>query len=242
MTDTVLSLLTKLKNSCRLGQAKRKTGGSAQWKNLRRLQPVSRKFGLDRGIPIDRHYIEQFLAANSGDIRDRVLEIGDAHYTRQFGGNKVTQSDVLHAESGNDQANLVGDLASGVGIPREAYDCMILTQTLLCIYDLRAAIQNIYTALKPDGVALVTVPGISQISRYDMDRWGDYWRFTNLSVQRLFTESFGEEGLIVKTYGNVLTAVAFLQGIPLEELTEKELDFHDPDYQVTITVRAKRLV
>jgi hypothetical protein len=34
--------------------------------------------------------------------------------------------------------------------------------------------------LKPGGVLLATVSGISQISRYDMYRWGDYWRFTTL--------------------------------------------------------------
>ena len=69
-----------------------------------------------------------------------------------------------------------------------------MTQTLLVIFDFRAAIANCYRALKPGGVLLATFPGISQISRYDMDRWGDYWRFTDLSARRLFEEVFPASG------------------------------------------------
>jgi hypothetical protein len=96
--------------------------------------------------------------------------------------------------------------------------------------------------LKPCGVLLLTIPGISRISRYDMDRWGDYWRFTLASAQRLFTEVFPEDSVRIETYGNVLAATAFLHGLSVEELTEDELDDSDPDYEVTIAIRAmKRL-
>jgi hypothetical protein len=40
----------------------------------------------------------------------------------------------------------------------------------------------------------------------------------------------------------VLAATAFLHGLSVEELTEDELDDSDPDYEVTIAIRAmKRL-
>ena len=32
--------------------------------------------------------------------------------------------------------------------------------------------------LKPGRVLLTTLPGISQLCRYGMDRWGDFWRFS----------------------------------------------------------------
>jgi hypothetical protein len=32
-----------------------------------KLQPISKNFGIDRGVPIDRYYIEKFLSAH----RDR---------------------------------------------------------------------------------------------------------------------------------------------------------------------------
>ncbi|MEK8015403.1 MAG: methyltransferase domain-containing protein [Candidatus Parabeggiatoa sp.] len=211
-----------------------------RWGNLRRLTPVSRVFGLDRGLPIDRFYIEAFLQTYAKNIQGTVLEIGEAVYTRQFGGERVTHSHVLHAVSGNPKATLVGDLATREGIPTETFDCMILTQTFLVIYDVQRAIANCYAALKPGGVLLATFPGISQISRYDMDRWGDYWRFTDASARRLFGDVFGHEQVTITTYGNVLVACAFLQGLAAQDLKPKELSYHDPDYQLLITVRAEK--
>jgi hypothetical protein len=210
------------------------------WGNLRHTVPVSTLFGFDRGQPIDRYYIETFLQKYHSDIHGRVLEIGDPLYTQKFGGAHVTHSDVLHVRSGNPQATLVGDLETGQGLPVDVYDCMILTQTFLCIYKVRDAIAHSHDSLKPNGILLATFPGISQISRYDMDRWGDYWRFTDASAHRLFGEVFGAENVVVETYGNVLSACAFLHGLASEELSQKELDTCDPNYQVTITVRAKR--
>jgi hypothetical protein len=42
----------------------------------------------------------------------------------------------------------------------------------------------------------------------------------------------------VTSYGNVLAATAFLQGLAAEELHPEELDYRDPDYEVLISVRA----
>jgi SAM-dependent methyltransferase len=134
----------------------------------------------------------------------------------------------------------VGDLATGNGVPQAAFDCIILTQTLQLIYDIKEAAGQICKALRPGGVALVTVPGISQISRYDMDRWGDYWRFTDASARRPFAEVFGAENVAVTTYGNVLAGCAFLHGLAAHELKGEELDYHDRDYQVIIGIRAVR--
>ncbi|HYW31415.1 MAG TPA: methyltransferase domain-containing protein [Gemmatimonas sp.] len=209
--------------------------------HLRSVEPVSRDFGTQRGRAIDRYYIEDcFLEPNAADIRGRVLEIGDATYTRRFGGNRVTASDVLHAVPGNAAATIVGDLSTGVGLDDERYDCVILTQVLLVIYDLHAAISTIHRILAPGGVALVTVPGISQIARNDMNAWGDYWRFTEASARRLFEENFSAADVGVTQWGNVLTATCFLQGIAFEELTLPELDHRDPDYPVTIGIAARK--
>lgn len=208
------------------------------WGTLRQLAPISPVFGFDRGQPIDRYYIERFLEQHSADIRGRVLEIGDPGYTQKYGKADGIRSDVLHAAPGNPTATLVGDLATGEGIPSGAFDCIILTQTLLFIYDVASAVANAYRALKPAGVLLATFPGISQISRYDMDRWGDYWRFTNLSAERLFGDVFGSENVTVETHGNVLAACAFLHGLAAHELKREELEYRDPDYQLLITVRA----
>ena len=203
---------------------------------LRRLEPISREFGFDRGLPIDRYYIEQFLSAHSTDVRGHVLEIGDDTYTRRFGGGRVTHRDVLHATNENPQATIVADLTRADAIADDSFDCVIFTQTLQFIYDVPATLTALRRILKPNGVVLATFPGISPISRYDMERWGDYWRFTTLSAQRLFGEAFGN--VTVKVHGNVLAAVAFLHGLAAQELTEEELNHHDADYEVVIAVRA----
>jgi hypothetical protein len=211
-----------------------------RWGNMRRLAPLSRIFGIDRGQCIDRWYIEAFLKTHCADIKGRVLEVAGREYTTKFGGDRVLQSDVLHAVPGNPHATLVGDLQTGAGIPESAFDCMLLTQTLPFIFDFEGAIETIHKALRPGGVALLTFPGISQISRYDMDRWGDYWRFTDASARRLFDGLFGAENVTVVTFGNVLVACAFLQGLASDELDENELGYCDKDYQVTIGVRVVR--
>jgi len=205
-------------------------------------QPASRVFGFDRGTPIDRYYIERFLEQNKSDIHGHVMEVGSSSYTKRFGSARVDKIDVLHAAPGNPHATLVGDLASGAGIAQNAFDCIVLTQVLPFVFDVFGAVQTCHRALRPGGVVLATVPGISQISRYDMDRWGDFWRFTDLSAQRLFQEAFLTDGgtVDIQTAGNVTVATSFLQGLSLEDLSPEELNPTDPDYQVIITIRAKK--
>ena len=157
---------------------------------------------------------------------------------RKFGGDRVIKSDVLHVEGGNPRATIVADLTCANDLPSNTLDCIICTQALSFIYDVRTAIQALHRILKPHGVLLATSHGISQISRNDMDRWGEYWRFTTLSARRLFEEVFPSDHVTVEAYGNVLAAVSFLHGLAAEELTKEELDHIDPDYEVLITVRA----
>jgi SAM-dependent methyltransferase len=205
---------------------------------LDRVEPVSRLFGFDRGKPIDRFYVEAFLEAHTDDIHGDVLEIEDAAYTIKYGGSKVTKSDILHINNENQQATIIADLTQTDNIPDNSFDCIIFTQTLQFIYDTNAVIRNLHRILKPNGVVLATVGGISQISRYDMDRWGDYWRFTDLSAKRLFLSAFLPENVQVESHGNVLIATAFLQGLAIEDIPVDKFEYNDKDYQVTITIRA----
>ena len=212
--------------------------GSLDLGDLATTRPVSPGFGFERGEPVDRHYIDRFLERHAADIRGRVLEISEDRYTRAFGGTEVDSIDVLHVEEGNPQATIVGDLTDAPQIPDAAYDCVVCTQTLLLIWDVRAAIATIRRILRPGGAALITIPGITRVCREEAESWGDYWRFTRQSAQRLHEEAFGEGAVEVTTYGNVLTATAQLQGIATEELPAADLDVHDPDYEVLIGVRA----
>lgn len=212
--------------------------GAVRFGDLRRVKPISQHFGFDRGQPIDRYYIEKFLSNHAADIQGRVLEIADNTYTYQFGGDRVTKSDALYVFEGNPKATIVGDLTCANHIPSNTFDCIILTQTLPFIYDVRAAIKTLYRILKPSGVLLATMAGISQISPSDMEMWGEYWRFTTLSSRKLFATVFPSTHFQVEAHGNVLTAISFLQGLAVDELRPEELDYCDPTYELLITVRA----
>lgn len=203
----------------------------------RRLQPVSRLFGFDRGMPLDRYYIEKFLQEHSSCITGEVLEVADDGYTRKFGHNVVPH--VLHVDSSSRGATITGDLSKPETLPEGIAGCFICTQTFNFIYDLERAVQGAHRLLWGGGVLLATVSGISQVSRYDMDRWGDYWRFTVLSAQKLFTGHFRE--VAVKGYGNVFVAKAFLDGLSVEDVNDTGLlDFYDEDYTITIGVFARK--
>ncbi len=210
--------------------------GRVDFGDFRRTVPLSRHFGFERGLPVDRHYIEAFLAARAGDIRGRVLEVGDATYTRRFGGERVVRSDVLHVDPEAEGATIIADLAAADDVPSDAFDCVVLTQTLHLVYDVSAAIRTIHRILAPGGVALITVPGISQL---DAGTWRDtwYWAFTEASATRLFAENFAGD-VSVAVHGNALAAIAMLEGIAADELRPAELAAHEPSYPVTVTVRA----
>ena len=214
--------------------------GRVRFGDLNRLSPISRSFGFARGLPVDRYYMERFLSSHGSDIRGRVLEIGDDRYIRKFGGGRVARTDILHVEPGHPEATIVADLARAEHLAGGVYDCIIFVATLDYIYDTQAAVRTLHRILKPGGVLLTTLGGIRQISRNDMNRWGDYWRFTDLSARRLFEEVFSPEHLKVEVFGNVRSAIAFLHGLAAEDLSPEELELRDPDYQVLICVRAER--
>jgi SAM-dependent methyltransferase len=212
--------------------------GFVDFGDLRRLRPVSEDWGYDRGTPIDRFYIEDFLALHRDDIRGRVVEIQDRHYTSRFGEDRVTRSDILHVSDDNPVATLVGDLTDAPHLPDAAFDCFILTQTLQFIGNPSAAVATAHRILAPGGVLLVTVPGVTKISLTEARDFGQYWHFTRMSLEALLTEKFGSDSVSVSTVGNVLSATGFLHGIAAGELTDVELRTLDPAFEVIVMGRA----
>jgi SAM-dependent methyltransferase len=213
--------------------------GTANLADLARTHPISDEFGFDRGTPIDRVYIDDFLRRNQPSIRGRALEVGDDTYCRRFGAERITKQDVLFVSRGNPAATIVGDLSTTGLLPTGAFDCLVHTQTLHLIYDMRAAVQEMYRALRPGGVALVTVPGITRIDR---GQWGKdwFWSLTEASARRLFEEVFGPAHVEVESDGNVYAATLFLQGLAAEEADAAKLTEYDPCFPVIISIRAEK--
>jgi len=212
--------------------------GWVRFGDLRRLDPISSDYGNSRGLEIDRYYIEKFLAEHADDIHGRVLEIKHNMYTRRFGQDRVTKSDVLHPVEGNADATIIADLTKADHLPSNVYDTIIFTQTLQVIYDIRTVIATLYRILKPGGVLLATASGMAKLSLDDFDKWGEFWRFTSLSARLLFEEVFPQECITIQPYGNVLAAISFLEGLACEDLKQKELDAVDRSYEILIAIRA----
>lgn len=201
-------------------------------------EPLSRDFGFSRGTPVDRFYIERFLADHAADIHGRVLEVGDDHYSRRFGGNRVSKQDVLHLRRGEAGATITGDLSDPTTLPPGTFDCIVLTQTLHLIFEMASAIETLHQSLRPGGVLLVTVPGITPI---DSGEWESswYWSLTEAALSRLLCARFRSDKVATRTYGNLFAAAAFLHGAAVEETGTRRLQRLDPSYPVIVAARAR---
>ncbi len=201
--------------------------------------PISRRFGLERGSAIDRYYIEDFLDKNKELIYGDCLEIAENTYTLKYGGDRIENSYILHVE-GWGKNSIKGNLETGEGIEENRFASAIITQTLMFIFDIKKAALNIYKMLKKGGNALITVSGISQISRYDAGLWGSYYSFHEDAMKALFEPVFGKENVEVQTYGNVKVAVAMLCGLCQEDLKKEDFEVQDSDYPVIISILLKK--
>lgn len=215
----------------------------ARWRRPRWLyllskqtKPISNYAGRERGEPIDRYYIEDFLARHSAHVKGRVLEVKDAAYTRRFGAERVTQSDVLDINPQNKQANVIGDLRNLSAAANDTYDCFICTQTFQYLDDLPAAVAECHRILKPGGVLLATLPCLGKVEGLEPNVAGNFWRFTPHAAKYLFAKVF--EKLEVNGRGNALAGMAFWVGMAQQDLGVKRLTNDDPAFPVIVTVRA----
>ena len=211
--------------------------GAVDFGDLRSTRPLSRSWGWDRGIPIDRHYIDAFLSAHAADVRGRGLEVKDDRYLRAFGSD-LESTDILLPVPGG-KATVIADLSRPDDVPQGAFDVFVCTQTLQFVPDLEAAIVSCRRVLRPGGVLLATLPGLTRTELTPEDSGGDYWRFTGSTARRLFGSVFGADAIEVQEYGNVLSAIGFLHGLAADELTTEELDARDPAFPVIVGVRAR---
>jgi hypothetical protein len=127
-------------------------------------EPLSDHYGLDRGTPVDRRYIEGFLSARRGVIHGAVLEVHDDTYTTRFGEDRVSRSIVVDIDATNPNATLIADLQLAGALPPDSYDCIILTQTLHLLRRPGVCVANCFAALRPGGGLLATAPSVSRVS------------------------------------------------------------------------------
>ena len=208
----------------------------ARWGNLRRSEPFSAYYGFERGTPIDRFYIERFLAEHAQDIQGTVLEVGTARYAQAFSSPREVE--IVDNDKTNSDATIVADLSERDSLPFGRFDCFILTQTLQLVEDLDEAIRNAWQSLASGGVLLITVPGITRADpkHTSIDRW----RVTPAGLDTLLARACPQARRKVVGYGNLISAVGFLMGLAAEELEETELTAEDPHFIVSVCARVEK--
>lgn len=207
------------------------------WLASRSEKPMSRKFGYDRGTPIDRYWIESFLHKHKDLIKGHCLEVTDNSYTIKFGGDAVTRPDVLDIDRKNKKATIIGDLRNlNAVIQDNTYDCIILTHVLGLIDELDKALEECRRILKEGGTMLITSSCLSPTYKGS----NNYWRFTPLGAEYLLGKHFGEQNVSLVTYGNAFTGQCFWVGMAQEDLSPKELDKHDPEFPCVIGIKVTK--
>ena len=205
------------------------------WGNLRRTTPFSGHYGFDRGTPIDRYYVAQFMEANRAGISGDVLEIQSAAYTQVYGHDVRTSRTVdVDPSHGTD---FVCDLAHSEGtLAAEAYDCFLMPNTLNHLRDLQSCLRQALRVVRPGGTILATVATLVPLT----PDFNEYWRITPAAWHMITADVWSGCEVAISTFGNVLAASAAMLGLAAEELSPEELDTHDPRYPVLIAIRCRK--
>jgi hypothetical protein len=206
-----------------------------RWGNLRRTRPFSVGFGFDRGTPIDRHYLHRFLEAHREAISGDVLEIQTDGYTRRY-GHALRRVDTFDIVPDFHPTYLCDLSRAGDVLPSEAYDCVLMPNTLQHLCDLEAALLNALRVIRVGGVFLASAAGLEPLT----GDAADYWRLSPAGWRVTLARIWPGQDVIVEGHGNCLAAVAAQLGLAVEELTARELDVNDPRYPVLTTVFCRK--
>lgn len=118
-------------------------------------------------------------------LQGEVIDLGGSRksaYTNDFKGNfKLTVANFEAAEIGD----IALDLEKPFPMNDESYHAALCINVLEHIFNYQTVISETYRILKPDGQAIFAVPFLIQVHPSPHD----YWRFTNETLMRLFTEA-----------------------------------------------------
>lgn len=198
-------------------------------------EPLSTVYGFDRGQPADRKWIERFLNTNADAIRGHCLEVQSDEYVRHFGGDRVSNVDVLDIDPRNAGATIIGDLQDLDTVPSATFDCALVTQTLQYVREPRRAVSELHRILKDSGTALVTAPCLGRVEPADVV---DHWRFMPKGLEALFADFAWQ--VQVEHFGNALLGVAMWTGMAVEDLPTRVWETNDPAWPCIVGVRATK--
>jgi SAM-dependent methyltransferase len=204
----------------------RRVAMTARFGDVTRTHPLT-EWGEERGTPVDRWYIERYLAQHREVIGGRVLEVKDDHYGSSLGAAVV---EVVDIDAANPRATVVGDLCDAATLEPGRYDAAVVTQTLQLVGDPAAAVRNLLASLRPGGALVLTVPCLSRLCASS-----DLWRWTPPGVRRLLRDAAPEAAVVdVSGLGNGLAARGFLFGLAAEDLPSRALEVQDSEQPLVV--------
>jgi len=188
------------------------------------VHPLDRHYGMGRGVPIARYYINRYVEGIAGRIRGTVLEFGEPTYSAAL---DCTTETISIDES--EKPTLLADICDPAvkRLRGGAYDFIICTSVLHLVIDPRTAVDHMHDLLKPGGTLLVAEKAVSIV-----DPWltaADKWRFTPTGLRALLVP-FAD--VRVEAFGNLYTMCAYLSGRAAAEVAQDKLDYHDPSYPI----------
>jgi len=200
--------------------------GQFDFGDFDRLSPACLDFGFSRGTPLDRYYLNKFVAESRDLVVGSVLEIGGQKGSHELYGFKNATSYVTMSIDSSD-ADITTDAHDASAALPESYDSIIIFNVLEHCRRPWVIASNIYSWLKPGGRVFVMIPNMQRIHEGP----GDYWRILPEGLRSIFNQ-FNVEKLV--TYGNLFTSIAALSGVSSEEIPTGDKDSLDTDYP-TIT-------
>jgi len=205
-----------------------------QYRSLHRfgVLPFSRNFGIERGSPVGRYYVENFLLAKQTYVKGRCLEFGQSRYKSFFPfAEKYEVIDIVNRRG----VNYVCDIHNINSMPKGVFNTIICTQVFEHLAHPEIASRSIYELLAQDGVLLLTAPFINPVHYIPTD----FRRFTPECLQMILEEA----GLVVDEIdfgGNSLVSTGSLLGMVQEDFSKRELELKDPVYPYNVCIRAHR--
>jgi SAM-dependent methyltransferase len=168
-----------------------------------------------------------------------VLELQTPLYARRVGRIAVSTTTILDIDATNPQATLIADLCESNSLPRDRFDCEIVTQTLQLLPDPVIALTNLWDALAPGGVLLITVPVISRVAPEAPN--SDYWRFTPRGLQTLVRAALPDCAAIeVEGHGNAVAGAAFILGLSTQNVGVERIRREDNRFPIIACARVTK--